>query len=331
MPNTTTYGDINQRTAGWAANEMLKHAEPELVLAKFGQTKPMPKNKAEKVKFRRPVPFGAATTPLVEGVTPNAQKMAYEDVEVTLNQYGVPIEISDKVADLAEDPVLKDASMLAGEQAALTVEMITYGAIKAGTNVFYANGTARNQVNTAISLDKQRAVTRGLRAQKAAFITNVLSGSTNYSTKPVEQAYVAVAHTNLESDIRNLAGFISTAEYGSRQILCAQEIGSVENVRYVLSSELDAWPDAGGAFNGMLTTSGAQADVYPVIFIGRDAYGLVPLKGMNAITPMVINPGQPSKSDPLGQRGYVSWKTYFAAVILNQNWMARLEVAATSL
>lgn len=331
MPNVTTYGDINQRTAAWAASEMLRHAEPVLVLQKFGQTKPIPKNKADTVKFRRPVPFGAETTALTEGVTPTAQKMSYEDVSVQLAQYGKPIEISDKVQDLSEDPVLKDASTLAGEQAALTTEMVLYGVIKAGTNVHYANGSARNAVNTPISLNKQRAVTRNLKAQKAQKITNILGGSPNYNTKPVEASYVAVAHTNLESDIRGLAGFIPVAEYGSRQPLCAEEIGSVEDVRYVLSPELEAFADAGGVENGMVTTTGTNADVYPIIYIGRDAYGTTPLKGENAMTPMVLNPGTPSKSDPLGQVGYVSWKCWFAGVILNQNWMARLEVAATDL
>jgi hypothetical protein len=33
----------------------------------------------------------------------------------------------------------------------------------------------------------------------------------------------------------------------------------------------------------------------------------------------------------MAQRNYVSWKTYFAAAILNEMWMARLEVAATAL
>ena len=136
MPTgTTTYGDINQRTAAWAATEMLRHAEPVLVLTKFGSSKPMPKNKSETVKFRRPIPFSAATTPLQEGVTPTAQKMQYEDVQATMQQYGRPIEITDYVNDLAEDPVLKDASMLAGEQQALTQEMVIWGVVKAGTSV----------------------------------------------------------------------------------------------------------------------------------------------------------------------------------------------------
>ena len=50
-----------------------------------------------------------------------------------------------------------------------------------------------------------------------------------------------------------------------------------------------------------------------------------------AIKPTVINPGTIDKSDPLGQRGYVGWKTYFNAVRLNETWLARLEVAASAL
>tara|TARA_R110002153_G_scaffold74569_6_gene193628 strand:- start:205 stop:1200 length:996 start_codon:yes stop_codon:yes gene_type:complete len=328
----TTYGDISQRTAAYAASEMLSHAEPVLILQKFGLTKPMPKNKADNVKFRRPIPFNELTAPLVEGVTPSAQQMSYEDVNATLNQYGKPIIITDAVEDLAEDPVLKDASMLAGEQAALTTEMITYGVIKAGTSVFYANASSRAAVNTAISLNKQRAVTRSLKAQKAQKITKILDGSQNYNTTPIEAAYVAVAHTDVESDIRGMAGFTPVAEYGSRKPICAEEIGSVEDVRYVLSPELDPFQAAGsGTVNGMVADDATNVDVYPVLFFGREAFGVVPLKGGTSMTPMVINPGSPSKSDPLGQRGYVSWKCWHAAVILNQNWMARLEVGVTAL
>lgn len=325
----TTYGDISQRTALWAMVEMLSHAEPVLILSKFGLQKPMPMNKANQAKFRRPVPFPAATTPLVEGVTPTAQKMSYEDVPVQMAQYGATVEITDVVADLSEDPVLSDASMLCGEQAGATVEQVIYGAIKAGTNVQYANGTQRTDVNTVISLSKQRAVTRFLKAQKAKKITSILGGSANYSTSPVEAAYIAVAHSDCESDIRGMAGFIPVAKYGSRTPVCPEEIGSVEDVRYILSPDLSSFADAGGAKGAMTSTSGTNADVYPVIYFGKEAYGLVPLKGMSAITPMVVNM-KPSAADPMAQRGYVSWKTYFAAVRLNESWLERLEVAVTA-
>lgn len=332
---TTTYGVISQRTAAWAATVMLRHAEPVLILQKFGTPKEMPRNKANVVKFRRPVPFSAVATPLQEGVTPTAQKMAYEDVSATMQQYGRPIEITDVVMDLAEDPVLRDASMLAGEQAALTMETVTWGVIKAGTTVAYTNGSARTSVNTSITLNKQRGITRGLKAQKARKITTMLSPSPNYATQAIEASWVAVAHTDMEADIRNLPGFIPTAQYGARQTLAPEEIGAVEDCRYVLSAELSPLADGGGAKAGsgttMVSTSGTSSDVYLVVYIAKESYGLIPLKGKRAITPMVINPGTPTKSDPLGQRGYVSWKTYYTCVRLNENWLSRLESAATDI
>lgn len=326
----TTYGSISQRTAAWAAAEMLAHAEPILVLSKFGQSKPMPKNKADTVKFRRPVPFNIPNTPLAEGVTPTAQQMQYEDVEVQLKQWGAWVEITDVVNDLAEDPVLSDASMLCGEQAAETVEVQTWGAIRAGTNVFYANGAARSAVNTKISLAKQRAITRALKAQRAKKVTSMVGSSPNYSTEPVDAAFVAFAHTDLEADIRDMVGFVPTEKYGSMKAL-PYEIGKVEDVRYVLSPVLDKFADAGGTAGSMVSTTGTNADVYPVVYIAKESYGLVPLKGKNAVTPKVLNPDTPRGGDPLGQRGSVGWKTYFVAKVLNEAWLARLECAASEL
>jgi len=332
MP-TTAYGDINQRTAAYAAVEMLSHAEPILVLSKFGQNKPLPKNKADTVKFRRPVPFSPAVTPLTEGVTPSSQQMAYEDVTVQLNQYGAYVEITDKVQDMAEDPVLKDSSMLCGEQAGETIEMITWGILKAGTNVQYANGAARADVNSVIELGDLRAAVRNLKAQRAKAVTMMLSGSPHYATKPIEGGYIAFGHTDLEADIRGLAGFTPVAEYGSRQPLCSEEVGSVENIRIILSPLLEPFADAGGlsATNTTVSTTGTNSDVYPMIVVGKEAYGLVPLKGQNAIKPMVLNPGTPRGGDPLGQRGTVGWKTFFQASRLNETWMVRIECAVTDL
>ena len=328
--NTTTYGDINQRTAAWAATEMLSHAEPILVLSKFGQPKPLPKNKADTVIFRRPVPFAIPDTPLTEGVTPTAQQMQYEDVPVQIKQWGAWVEITDVVQDLAEDPVLADASMLCGEQAAETVEIQTWGAIRAGTNVFYANGESRDEVNTPISLHKQRAITRTLKAQRAKKITSMVGGSPNYSTEPVDAAFIAFAHTDLEADIRDMTGFVPTEKYGSMKAL-PYEIGKVEDVRYVLSPVLDKWADAGGLAGDMVSTTGDNADVYPVVYVAKESYGLIPLKGKGAVTPKVLNPDTPRGGDPLGQRGSVGWKTYFVAAVLNEMWMARLEVAVSDL
>lgn len=329
MP-TTTYGDISQRTAAHASVDMLSHAQPIAVLADYGQAKPLKKNTADTQKFRRPIPFPVATTPLTEGVTPASRQMQYEDVTVQLKQYGDVVEITDHVHDLAEDPVLADATELCGEQAGETLEVLIWSILQAGTNVFYGNGTTRGGVNTKISLSKQRSVTRALKANRGKKITKKISASPNYSTEPVDAAYIAFAHTDCEGDIRDLPGFVPCEKYGQMKAL-PYEVGKVEDVRYILSPVLNPILGVGSTtINGMTSDGGVNVDVYPVIYIAQEAYGLVPLKGEKAITPSVINPDKKTKDDPLGQRGYVGWKTYFEAVILNETWIARLEVGASA-
>lgn len=326
---TTTYGSISPRTAAYAAKELLKRAFPFLQFEKFGQARPLPSKSSKVIKFRRYEALSSAINALSEGVTPNAKDLTVTDVTATLGQYGDRVIISDVVQDTHEDPVLREAIDILGEQAAIMLEKVRFAVLNAGTNVFYSNGSARTDVNTAITLNAQRKVTRALKQQNARPITTVVKSSPNYGTDAVAPAFVGICHPDLEADIRNLAGFVPTERYGSFAPF-EGEIGKVEDVRYVSSTVISSWADGGGAKGTMLSTTGVNADVYPVLYVGRDAYGIVPLKGKDAITPMVVNP-QPSDSDPLAQRGHVGWKAYQTAVILNDLWMARLECAVTAL
>lgn len=325
-------GSYSPRTLAYAAKEMLAHAEPQMCLAKYGMTKPMPKNKAETVKFRRAVPFPLATGGLTEGVTPAARAMTYEDITVTLDQYGDLVSISDRVDDLGEDPVLKDASMLCGEQAGETIERLIWDVLQTGTSVFRAGGGAtRATVNGPITLNLQRQATRLLKNNRAMKITSMVSSSVKYGTEAIDAAYLAFGHTDLEADLRNTAGFVPTEKYGSMKAL-PYEIGKIEDVRYILTPVLAPFINAGAAAGSTLvTTGGTAADVYPLIVVGKDSYGHVALKGSEAITPTILNPGTPDKADPLGQIGYVGWKTYHKAFIANDAWMTRIEVAASRL
>lgn len=334
MVNKSTDVGLSQRTNTYAAREMLKHAEPVLVLGKFGAAMRMPKNKSTSIKWRRPNNFTAADTPLVEGVTPSSSSFSYTDVSGTLKQYGQVSEVTDVIEDTHEDPVLNDLTMMLGENVGRTKEALIYSEVKAGTNVFYgaAADTARSQVNDPISLNRQRAVVRHLKAQKARPVTKMLDGSPNYGTKPIEGGFIAVAHTDVEQDIRGMTGFTPVAEYGSRKPLCPEEIGSVENVRYILSPDLEPFQAAGSStLNGMVADDSTNVDVYPVIFFGQEAYGHVAIKGAGSVEPTVISANTKTKDDPLGQRGVAGWKTWHEAKILNEAWIARLEVGVTAL
>jgi len=349
MSAVTSYGDISPAVAAYSVVRMLKRAMPYLHLEKFGQTYPLPTNSTQTAKFRRYFLSGAggsagtqsggsafyiplATTPLIEGVTPAGSRLANQDYTVTLNQYGDFVTITDVVIDTHTDPVLQQATDILGEQAAVTVETLRFNVLKAGTNVFYANSAAdRAHLANAISLSDQRRVTTGLNRQNAKKISQVVASSADFNTKSVEASYMAVCHPDLETDIRSMTGFKPVADYGPHTTPFEGEIGSVEQVRYLTSTVIAPWADAATntAVGSFRSTASSHPDVYPVLVFGRDAFGIVPLKGKSSMTPMVVNP-KPAPGDPLAQRGTVGWKLWTATVILQEAFMARLEVLCTA-
>jgi N4-gp56 family major capsid protein len=327
---------------------MLKRALPLLVFEKFGQTYALPTNSTQTAKFRRYFLSGAtgsagngsgnfytplATTPLVEGVTPDGRSLANQDYTVQLAQYGDFITITDVVNDTHPDDILGTATDVLGENAAETVETLRYNVLKAGVNVFYGTGVAsRSLVANKITLTDQRRVTTALSRQNAKKITSVVASTADFNTKSVEAAYVAVVHPDMETDIRDMTGFKPTSDYGTHTTPWEGEIGSVEQVRYIATTVAKPFEGAGvvvASAPTLRSNLGVNIDVYPVLYFARDAFGIVPLKGKDSMTPMVVNP-KPAAGDPLGQRGTVGWKLWTATVILQEAFMVRLEVGATA-
>lgn len=332
--STQTVSDIGHRTAGYIAADLLKRADPALVMQPFLQTKPIPKNSTQTIKFRRYDALTAVTTNMTEGVTPPGNSISSTDYSATLVQFGDWVGITDVVSDTHEDPIVREYSDILAKQAALSVETRLFNVMKAGTNVYYANGSARTDVNTPLTKALQQKITRGFKRQNASVITKRLSSAARMDTVNVKPSFIAFVHPDLEPTIQALPGFKDVVDYGSMTPYMT-EIGVVGDCRYLTSTVFASWEDGGGAYAGsgtaMITETGTSADVYPIIYISADCAAVTPLKGPNAIMPFVKNPGESREGDQLGQRGWIGWKTYFAALILNQLWCARAEVAVAEL
>lgn len=319
------------RTGFYALRAMLlKHAVPRTILLKFGmKAGTIPTNEGDTALFRRLKPLDVSTAEIIEGINPTPDAIEYEDVSLPVAQYGKIVQQTKRAVDLSKSPdkAYSSISKLLGENAAQTIELLMWGKLKAGLNVFYDTlaHTSRAEIDSVISLDRLRAVTRFLDANFAAPVTSIIDGSTKVGTKPVQAAYIAIAHTDLAADIRDLAGFIPVAEYGSRTPVDDCEIGSVENIRFCLSAYLKPIAGAGATSSTMLATGG-KANVYPVLVFGDEAYGHTPFDDPEAIVPNILDTAD--KSDVMNLMVYASWLTYFCGGILNENWIARFEVAA---
>ncbi len=343
MPPLTTTGDISYRTAGYMAKELLKRAQPLLIIQQFGQPKPLPKNSTRVMKFRGYEHLPNQPKALQEGITPQASKPTFRDVEATIGQYGDYIHLTDVLADTHEDPLISEFSDILGEQAAIMMERVCLGPLLAGTNVHFSGSTGgviatdRTGVNEPLTLNLQRRILRGMKRQLAQPITNFIGASPNFCTFPIAPSFVAVCHTDCEADIREMPGFVPVEKYGHQAPLRG-EIGSVESVRYCATTILEPWLDAGAAATPdkpVESNEGACSDVYPILYFGKNAFGVIPFarakNGGYPIMPCVLNPNIPRGGDPLGQRGTIGWKAWGTSVILYDFWMARAEVAVSKL
>ena len=347
--------DTQAQRVGLVKGEILAHAIPQEVLGRIGVSmkQKIPKNSGQTVIFRRWLPKGAtpnnpnqwsvdpSSHQLVEGETPNSEQIVAQDIIVSLTEYGVLYRFTNRTAELSEDDIPAQMKQIAGERMGLLLEMIRWGVLKAGTNVYRAGNVAsRSLVNGLISGNLMRNVARGLSNNLAMKITRVLSASAGIGTQPIEAAFVAVCHTDLEADIRTqLPNFVHVSEYGTRTPIHENELGSWEQYRFITSPHLNPYLQAGATAtantrlsNGVPNATGSEpCDVYPIVVMGEECYGDVMLRGMDSFDLTMIPAGQQTKDDPLGQRGYIGGRIYYAAVRLNEGHMAVVEVAASAL
>lgn len=333
---TNTSQTISFRTNGYIAKKLLETYQAQTVTERFGQIDAIPNHQTRTIRFRRYDNLDSTPAPLAEGVPPVGKPITFTDIVATLEQYGDVAKLTDVLVDSHEDPIVKRTAKLLGQQASQMIEKSRIEVLKAGSNVFYANGVAgRTSVVTAVSRADLRKVSRQLHRNNAQKISEIISATAKVGTQPVEAAFFALCHTDLVADIRGLSGFIPVAQYSNDEKGLPGEIGRVEDFRFIATTNFSPWL-AGGASsasflaNGVVPTGATNIDVYPIIILAQDAYGIVPMQGAESVSVAVKNPGEPTKDDPCGQLGFASWITSNTTVILNDSYMARLEVGCTA-
>ncbi|MFH0809376.1 MAG: N4-gp56 family major capsid protein [Pseudomonadota bacterium] len=332
MP-TTMYGDLTPRSAGAIARKLLDVAQPNLITEPYLMVKPIPGNSGQSIIHRRYLSFPVSTVPLSEGTPPAGIVPTFEDITIGIQEFGGLVEISNRIEELHEDDIPAVTKQRMAEQIAETFDTLRIGTLKGGSTVYYANGSARTDVNTPVNTSKLHLIKRYLKAQKAKFYMGLLKAGQGFNTEPSAPCFVALGHTDLEWDIRNLSGFVPYEQYSDSGAARPGEVGKVGSFRFCLSEQFSPWAD-GGANKGdsgtnMLSTTGVKADVYPVIILSPDAVCTTPLRGAGAITPFYVSPLKVSHSNKLGQRGHAGWRGWYGGGVLMQTHMVRFEVAAT--
>lgn len=310
----TTITEVSHAINNFYDRKLLIKAKPSLVHTRWAQIRDIPKGNTDVIKFRRYSLLTEAITPLTEGVSPTGSQLSVTDVPATVEQYGDYVTLTDKLALTTLDPILSEMAGILAQQAGNTLDILTRNILAAGTTIQYAStAAARTDITGAMKITKaeiQEAV-KTLKGNNARKMTSQVDPSDGFNTSAIPACFIGIVHTDCETDLSNLPGWVPVEDYGQRKAM-ENEIGSIAQVRFISTTNAK-----------IFTGGGAGAiDVYGTLILAMDAYGTTRISG--AAMENIIKP-KGAGDDPLNQRQTSGWKSTFVAVILNQSFMLRLE------
>lgn len=299
-----TRWDINSGVLQtWLYRKTLENFEPNLHFYQMGEKPTFEDgyNTVSWAKFTQ-LTVNVATATLTDWVTPNETAFNATAITASPTEYGIYVNLSSMLLDTSAINFVSGAAIEVGSNLARIVDQVVQTEVMGWTNVQYSGGkVARTGITTTDTLagaDLIRAFTllQGLNAPM------------------IDGYYVAIAHPNVIFDLKKesaVTGFIETNKYVMPEKMIKWEIGALNWVRLVVSSNVK--------------TFASTATVYPTLVVGRGAYWVPTLNSMQSF----ITPRAASDSDPLAQRVKVGAKIAFVAKRLQESAMVRIESGTT--
>lgn len=290
----------------------------------------------------------------------NKRNLKKITVEASLNRYGEMIEYTDEVDLFSEDAMQVRYREELGELAnsrwedLLQLDMLGTGTVMYGGvatsladvgDTVEADGT--NDDLYKINYDLVRAGVRKLVRNRAKKNTSLVTGSNKIDTRTVNKAYFAVIGADVKADLETLTRgstyerefvFIPVHKYADAGSVAEGEVGAMHEVRFIESEAAITYRGAGADvpadYAGSLQYTGtigddAKFDVFPVLFPTEGSFATVGLKGKGKIAFNAKAPDDVSLSNPYGTKGFFSYNFWYAGLILEEEKLLKMLVAAT--
>lgn len=318
-------------TQSFYHRELLERAKYSECYGRWADSALLESKKGKTIIMRRYAHLALALSPLTESEPPTGKTPTLEDYQATLKQFGDFIALSDYADFTGIDDYQRHWVGLLGEQAGYTMDAVDRDVVTAGTSVIYSNGTSRTQVLSIVDENDLDRAIRLLSNNGAMKHLSGNQGSTTVGSSPIMAAYPGVTLPNVLFDLQNLNGFKWASDYKGA---VEGEVGRYKQIAFFECADPSSLGAGGKKFaggGGSSTSVGNTAgnvDVYTIMIFGKHGFTRVPL---NAGTTKVIRKalGSAGTADPLDQLQTMGWKNTSARLITNQNWLVRVECAAS--
>ena len=297
----------------------------------------------------------------------NKRSLTKVTVETTTARYGEMLDYSDEVDLFSEDAIQVRYREELGELANARYEdLIQLDMLGTSTVIYSGSATAiteigatladgSDDVDAKISYDMIRRASRKLLRNRAKKNTSVVDGDVKIDTKTVAKSYYAVIGADVKADLETLVRgstysteFVYTPvhKYASAANIAEGEVGQMHEVRFIESESAIVYAGEGAVppqnYVGGLSITGAidltsvtpadrgNFDVFPVLFPTQGAFATVGLKGQGKVKFNSRSPEFVTNENPYGTNGFFSYNFFYAGIILEEEKMLKMLVAASA-
>ena len=298
--NVTTTATLRHQVATYYNRKALDQLTAMFYFQSAGEPDILPLRNGKSVQYFRYDLLGSNTTPTSEGVVGTGLQLSTNTVSATVSEYDDYASGSTLLRDTAIDDIAANFAEQLGYRAALSVDIIArteLDSLSSTTNIatIGANGTSAD-------LRRAKALLNGV------------------NVRPKEGGdFMGIMHPYVRFDILSdnaAGGFIDVMRYSQPEVAMTGEIGKVEGVRLVQTTNV--------ATDGVA----APNTKYTTYVIGKGAMGVIALagNGPSKVTDIqkqsfqinVVSGGRASIPDPTGKIGFiVSYRFVFVAKLLD--------------
>lgn len=254
----------------------------------------IPSNSSKTISFTQYSRLAVPGAVLTEGTTPSDTTVSNAAVTAVVDQWGAYVTLTDVAELTVKHPVVAELELLLGEQATETIETQINTVLVAGTTVQYANGKANRAALAAGDVVTTTELQKALKTLR-------VNGA-----RPIDGVYVMFVDPSVEQDLLADTTFKAVQNFSPDSMKAGAVVGR--------------WMGIEVRRSNVIPTIASTTTVHTSYVVGRNAYAMSTLQNLETY---VEAPG--GNADPLHQRRTIGWKVAFKSVILNQNFMVRIE------
>ena len=246
------------------------------------------------------------------GIDPASEVPVRTDIDASMEIFAKSIVTNEQVILWENSKTLTKFTALLGQWLREKEDLLMRDLFSSSVSYINATGGLNGDQPSNISLNDVNNIENILLGNDARTMLTSLEATNKFGTAGVRDAFIALANTNLSSDLQRVQGVLLKSAYPTQEGIRPEEYCSISRFRFFVSSK--------GAKTPGISLLGNT--VYTIPMYGLEAAAKIEQNNYTA----VIGYRPPWVVSSVAQNSQLYAKFAIARAITNQNWISGLNV-----